>query len=108
VKEPKAFPKIKDYDIQRRIKECIEAGRWNIHPHAQERSEERRVSIKDIRDVLLNGTSGKSLWKPNAKPPKCYWYNKSKTVDDAVVKVVFYFLEIDNEPFMIVYTVCRN
>ena len=108
MEEPKPFPKIKDYDLKRRIKECLNAGRWNIHPHAQNRSKERSVLVKDIRDALLNGTSGKPLWKPNAKPPKCYWYKTSKTVDDTVLKIVFYFLEVDKEPFMVVYTVCRN
>ncbi len=101
----KPYRKVHAYDLCRVVSECIENGRWLYHPHARARALERGILNRDIREVLLTGKPSGSRWKPRSQPPNCWWYGMTKRVDDANHTVVFYLLEKDDKPLLIVYTV---
>ncbi len=101
----KPYRKVRTYELGRVVCECIENGRWLYHPHARARALERGVINRDVREVLLTGKPSGSRWKPASRPPNCWWYEMTKRVADTDLTVVFYFLEKDEEPLLIVYTV---
>lgn len=86
--------------VLKKIRNCIQSGRWEITIHADEEAQDDNVSISDVKHAIENGR----IMKKYTHDPRGIRYKLlGETIDGRMLNIILKFNSLNEVKIIIVF-----